>query len=461
MQTLIVRNDINTAVARLEAWLETMRGPGGYGGPVAHWWQQSLIYTGPGLDWRYEGIIEGYLQLWARTGKQKWLQKACRAGDDLLAGQLENGHYAASTFELNPATGGTPHEAACDVGLLMLAQVLQKLGNEAWERYTACAERNLQAFYVEQLWDPIVQSIRDHPHIATFVPNKAATACEAFFLLAEVRQDASWVEQYALPTLERVMQHQFDDRGRLNGAIAQNSFGSRRIEKYFPIYIARCVPALLRAYGWTNQERYVTSALRAMRFITRWMYRDGSLPTVVYANQQVNRYPSWLAPLGDVLYAAEALRPYGFEEQLSATHRRLLAAQDASGGIQTAKGFAAQAAFSPNPSPNAEFGTSLPDVRDVLHVVGWCDKAFRYLASQIDSDFPIEVEPIPEKWYQPPPEMTFETDCTFQGQIMHYRETPELLEITARPLGSPPVVCYRWQKGQPWAEIATPAFWLK
>jgi hypothetical protein len=50
-------------LARLEAWLESMRGPGGYGGPVAHWWRQSLLYTGPGLDWRYEGIILGYLAL--------------------------------------------------------------------------------------------------------------------------------------------------------------------------------------------------------------------------------------------------------------------------------------------------------------------------------------------------------------------------------------------------------------
>ena len=62
-------SSINTAVMRLDAWLETMRGPNGYGGPVAHWWQQSLMYTGAGLDWRYEGIIEGYLQLWARTEK--------------------------------------------------------------------------------------------------------------------------------------------------------------------------------------------------------------------------------------------------------------------------------------------------------------------------------------------------------------------------------------------------------
>ena len=54
------------ALARAAAWLETMRvAPeahpaggdvqrGGYGGPVVHWWRDSLRYCGPGFDWRYE-----------------------------------------------------------------------------------------------------------------------------------------------------------------------------------------------------------------------------------------------------------------------------------------------------------------------------------------------------------------------------------------------------------------------
>ena len=164
------------------------------------------------------------------------------------------------------------------------------------------------------------------------------------------------------------------------------------------------------------------------------MNQDGSLPTVIYANQQVNRYPSWMAPLGDVLYVAETLRPYGFEEDLSAMPPRLLAGQDESGCIQTARGFAAQAS---NRLP------ALPDLRDVQHVVGWCDKAFRYLASQIDSDLSIEVEALFETSDQPLTEMTFESACIFQGKPMHYRETPKELEITA---GGP--ICYRWRKGQ-------------
>ena len=425
---------VDTAVARLDAWLETMRGPGGYGGPVAHWWQQCLVYTGAGRDWRYEGIIAGYLQLWERTGDGRWLAKARRAGDDLLAGQLEDGHYAASAFELNPATAGTPHEAACDVGLLLLARALRAAGHAGWEPYAAGARHNLRAFYVGQLWDAAARSFRDNPGVPSFVPNKAATTCEALFLLAEVDGDDSWIERYALPTLDRIVEHQVRG-GLFDGAIAQNSFGVRRVEKYFPLYIARCVPALLRGYEWIHAERYADAALRAVRFIARWAGEDGALPTVVYPNRRVNRCPSWIAPLGDVLRAAELVRPYGVDSAMHALERRLLDGQDTSGGIQTAHGFAAHAG---GRIPAA------PDVRDVLHVVGWCDKAFRYLAARAGPWLP-EGESAP-----------FEAECVFQGRIVRLVETPALLEVADRH-----GIRYRWHKGRPWAEVAAPEFWLR
>jgi hypothetical protein len=434
MTQIAAPSQVDTAVAALAAWLETMRGAGGYGGPVAHWWQQSLLYTGAALDWRYEGIIAGYLQLWQRTGDERRLRDAQRAGDDLVRGQLPGGHFPASTFEINPATAGTPHEAACDVGLLLLALALRKAGRDGWQRYADCAERNLRLFYLDQLWDSAARAFRDSPRVPSFVPNKAATAAEALFLLAEISDD-TLVEQYALPTLDRIVQHQVRDGGRLDGALAQNSFGDRVIDKYFPIYIARCVPVLLRGYRWTDDERYADAALRALRFVTRWTSDDGTCPTVIYANKRANRYPCWIAPLGDVLRAADEARPYGFDADLSAMRRWLLAGQDASGGIQTATGFAAQAGGRV---------PKLPDVRDVLHVAGWCDKAFRYLAAHAGPELPATTS------------ATFETACVFQSTTLRLVETPAQVEISDRR-----GVCYRWLKGEPWPEIASSLFWLR
>ncbi len=426
---------VGAAVSNLDAWLETMRCPGGYGGPVAHWWQQSLVYTGAGLDWRYEGIVAGYLELWEHTGDQRWLAKARRAGDDLVVGQSENGHYASSAFEANPATAGTPHEAACDVALLLLALALRRAGYADWERYSACAERNLRVFYIGQLWDHEMRAFRDDPLRPSFVPNKAATACEALFLLTELSGEERWVSEYAIPTLGQILQHQVARPGTFEGAIAQNSFGARRIEKYFPVYIARCVSALLRGYNRTGEEQYLGSAMQAMRFVARWASEDGSLPTVVYANGRVSRYPSWIAPLGDVLRAADDLRSHGFSADFSETKRRMLAGQDETGGFRTATGFQAQAGGRLS---------ALPDVRDVLHVAGWCDKAFRYLAASAMPGLPVgSSQPLG-------------IDCTFRGKAMRLIETPSALEITHREQ-----VCYRWRKGKPWAETTLPEFWLR
>lgn len=426
---------IDTAVTRLDAWFETMRSPGGYGGPVAHWWQQSLVYTGPGLDWRYEGIIAGYLHLWERTEDEAWLIKARRAGDDLVAGQLPSGYFAASGFEINPATAGTPHEAACDVGLLLLTLALRKAGRAGWQPYAATAERNLHVFYIDQLWDAEVCSFYDSPDVPSFVPNKAATTCEALFLLAEVSGDDIWVERYALPTLDRILEHQVRGAELLGGAIAQNSFGRRVVDKYFPVYIARCVPALLRGYHWTNNERYAASAMAAMRFIARWAYDDGSFPTVVYPNRRVNRYPSWIAPLGDILRAADEVRPLGFDADFTPALCRLLDGQDASGGIETAAGFACQTGGRASPDP---------DLRDLLHVAGWCDKAFRYLTSHAVAELPAA------------PSERFEARCSFGGQSLRLVETARSLEVSGQR-----GVCYRWCKGCSWAELASPEFWLR
>lgn len=425
------------SVSQMDAWLDTMRAPEGYSGPVAHWWQQCLLYTGAGLDWRYEGIIAGYLILWDRTGERCWLEKARRAADDMVGRQLENGHFPASAFEANPATAGTPHEAACDAGLLNLAQVLKDIGDSGWESYSASAELNLCNFYLDQLWDPHAGVFHDDPVGATFVPNKAATACEAFFRLAELKQDASWVDCCILSNLDAILRYQVTENGPLHGAIAQNSIASRRIEKYFPIYVARCIPALLRGYDWSRMDRYLVGAVNAIKFLQRWMNVDGSFPAVIYQNLKINRFPCWIAPLGDVLRAEQEIRPYGISVEFLGVQERLLSYQDASGGIQTGRGFAAVT--------GGELD-QLPEFRDLLHITGWVDKAFRALAAQVPKNQPLPRAECGD----------FISDCVFRGRIMQFGETSDELSVS-----NDGEVVYRWNKGQPRPEIAIEDFWLR
>lgn len=423
------------------AWLDTMRRPEGYAGPVTHWWQNCLYFTGAGLDWRYEGIIIGCLNLLHRTGDPAWLARAQRAGDDLLRGQLADGRFRHSSFELNPYPGGTPHEAACDLALLHLASALRERSDPAWSAYLEAARRNIRDVQVAALWDEQAHSFRDHAHIPSLVPNKGATLVEALCTLAELTGDEVWIQRYALPTLEAVLAHQVRG-GALDGAIHQYSQHGRRVAAFFPLYVARCVPALLAGYAYTEDERWVDAALRAIAFVLRWQYDDGSFPQAVYAGGRVNRYPQWVAGVGDILRSMLLLEPYGLQADREQSEAWLLRGCEPHGAVRTAHGFAAQVRQR-DPGP-------VPEFRDLLPVVGWGDKAFRYLsevlAGEPGATWVSRDQAMAEAW---------EATCQFRSIECRYRENCSAIELWRGP-----ELWYRWRKGARWAEVCAPdSFW--
>lgn len=420
------------AVALLDAWLDTMRGADGYTGPVVHWWQNCLIFTGAAADWRYEGIIQGYLALYRRTGARGWLDKARRAGDDLIAAQLERGAYRHSAFELNPYSGGTPHEFAASLGLLALAEALRTEGSPDYRRYLTAAERNLESISIGMLWDTDGGYLRDHPEIPSFVPNKASTWSEALFRLAALTGDSRYIDVYAVPTMRKVLTFQRHD-GALRGGVAQNWWRGRTIEKYFPYYAARCVPALLLTYDHTGDAAFADAALEAMRFVFRWQQDDGGFAQVVYGDGSVNRWQQWRAGIGDMLGAARRTLPLGLSVDLARSEAYLLASIPPSGGIATARGFGVQVSQR-RPPP-------LPDFRDLLPVCGWADKAFRYLAETLPPDASLSPALL----------TPYSAVCMFRGRRLTYTETSAEIALSA-----PRETLYRWRKGDPWVTTCAP-----
>ena len=426
-------NDISQTVANLDAWLETMRCPDGYGGPVVHWWQNCLSYAGAGLDWRYEGIISGYLTLWRRTGERQWLEKARRAGDDLVKGQLPSGNYRHSCFEQNPYAGGTPHEAAADLGLFNLALALRSEGIDRWERFAKTAECNLRGYFLDRLWDQEARVFRDSPDVPSLVPNKACTLVEALFACSELRQNDELIEHFALPTLCSALAIQMTAKGPLQGAIAQNQLRGVVVETYFPYYIARCVPALLNAYEYTNNMEWLDAAMQAGNFIHKHIDDHGRLPQVVYS-KGINRYPQWIAPLGDTLRVFDLLIAYGIDFRKSEMESNLIQGQLPSGGFSTATGFASQIR-------QKNVDGRLPDFRDNIPVAGWCDKAFAYLAAL-----------VPEGQTLPPAHISdVSLECQVRGRSANWYET-----ATEMKLISVDKTYYHWHKGEPWASFVAP-----
>lgn len=371
---------IAEAVVGLDRWFDSMRveyPTPGYGGPVVHWWNHCLAYQGAGLDWRYEGIIVGYVTLWQRTGDQGWFDKACRAGDDLVNGQRSDGRFANSQFELNPGTGGTPHEAAADVGLLVLARASRSLNDSKAERFLACARRNFDQFLIAQLWHEASNELWDSPGTPSFVPNKAATFVEAVLLMAKLTADSSLISTYAIPTADHILAMQMDRPGDLlDGAIAQNRFSTRIVPSYFPLYIARCIPALVQMTAETGDPRFAAAARKAAAFVVRVREADGGLPQVLYPDGRQNRNPRWIAGAGDVVRALDLAAATGIEFDSGPTIDWILRGVRPDGHVATAQGFGR---IVPILSRRDQFA-------DELGVVGWADKAFRALAPYVDLD---------------------------------------------------------------------------
>jgi hypothetical protein len=423
---------LDNVVLGLNAWLDTMRISSGYCGPISHWWQDCLKFTGVGLDWRYEGIILGYVNLFERTGNLAWLTIARRAGNDLVAGQLANGNYQNSSFEANPKTGGTPHEAACDLALIKLAQSMRMHHIDGWEVYIKTAEKNLKIVILGQLWAPgdkYFQNLMDDP---IFVPNKAATIIQALYAWMDFSGENDLLGRYILPTLERILSCQVvAPKNKLDGAIDQSRGIKKREGWFFPFYNARCIPALILGYRLSHQNRYLNAARRVMDFIMRVRYEDGSFPQVVHSNGRTYRYPQWVAGVGEILLAMDMLEQHSAQFSKNPTELWMLQHVLPNGSIRTASGFAQRNIW--------QRKKSLPDFRDILPVVGWVDKTFHYITSMASASLPEGESNFPP----------VELPCLYHGQKCIYHEDDHIIEV--RDFKH---TYYRWQKGAKWAEVS-------
>ncbi len=399
-------------VANLDAWLGTMRQAGGYGGPVPHWWESCFRYGGPGMDWRYEGLLAGYAVLYRRTGAAHWQRRLAQAAEDVLAAQRSDGSLAASRFENNPGSLGTPHEAAAAAGLLAAHRVWP---HPAW----AAAAGRILDNQIVHLWDPVTQGFNDRPHQVGRVPNKLATLAEACLLYAAATGESRYLA-YGAAALADVLRLQVTALGRPeSGAVHQQAARWGGDGRFFPFYNARIVPGLLLAAEMLGGDDYRTAAERIGDFLTRVQNPDGSYPQVVYAGGARAEGPRWVAGSADILRAQTLLG----RTVPAAVQHRLLAGQLPTGGFRTAERFR---------------GDGAVDFRDVTPAVGWNDKVLRWLA---DSGGMPSTPPPPT--VRPATELV-----AVGGRPAIWRETPEAITMVS---GADRALWYRWNKREPWA----------
>jgi hypothetical protein len=424
-RSIIETEQITAAVLKLDMWLQTMRSPVGFTGPIAHWWESCLCYCGPMIDWRYEGIISGYSTLFETTGNPLWLQRAKQAAEDVVVAQLPSGNFRNSSFQYGPIEGGTPHEAAVDVGLLELARLLRQKDDNSWHRYFVAAERNITSYLLGPIWND--RGFQEQPWDVTLVPNKNATAMEALLLYEELSgQDMLPYVEAALKVILSAQEH-FGPRA---GATVHTGTGKHQLA--IGIYTARSISALLRLYQRDPRSSLLKPIAKAIVFLNTLLtsqgtffgyYRDGTL----IAN------PRWIAASGDLLRVAILADDYGVVPPgtIKVLVDLLIQHQFPSGAIPTAYGFSNRGGQQPY--------TGLPEFRDVLPVIGWCDKVLRAMSLLFPPESSVQVKG----------DMT-ELLCIWKGQQCKYIESDQQICLTEQSTFRD---LYRWRKGQAWPDL--------
>ncbi len=339
---------MKTTVGKLITWLESMKGSYGYYGPISHYWEHSLLYTGPQIDWRYEGIITGYLALYQGTGDGRYLRLAKEAGDFILHAQLPNGCYLNSSFQHGALEGNTPHEAAVDCALLYLAQTLRKEKKE-YRPYVHAALRNIKEHYIGRLWTG--KGFADTVYNPVLVANKNATAAEALHLVSSfVRIHPRYQER----AIEVALHNQVTRGPTLGATIHKGTPEHLRIG----IYTARCASALARI----DSERYQPFIDNAWEFLRQLVGTKGTL-FGMQKDGKIVKEPHWIAPSAEYLGSIDYAKFHGSRAIKARVYDLLANGQLASGGIRTAHTLHGIQRFT-----------------DILPVAGWNDKALRYLA---------------------------------------------------------------------------------
>jgi len=283
-------------------------------------------------------------------------------------------------------------------------------------------------YQLGSLWNG--SAFRDQAWNQTLVPNKNATTLEALLLYEEL--SGCSMEPYVFGAAQLILSAQVIAPGPRQGATVHLGTGPHRLA--IGIYTARCLAALVRLYRCYPREEYLNSAREMLAFLLRLIVADGTL-FGIYPDGHPISCPTWISPSGDLLRALIAMRPFAPvpDQVIDQLGSLIVASQFPSGGIPTAFGLG-QKGQTRRPSGR-------PDFRDLIPVVGWCDKSFRALTMlafelELASNSSVLAETTVE--------------CTWKNRECLFHEDAECMALIDQRRR---VALYEWKKGEDFPRV--------
>lgn len=415
---------LSAARGRLEAWFATVRGDGGYGGPVVGLRGQAMGYCGAGHDWRWEGLLDGWGERHRRTGEPEWLDRIEQALRDLAAAQLLNGAFRNSYFDLNPLEGGMPHEPAVMAAALRGIERLRAANRPLPDGAAAMLERFVEERLIRELWNKLLHTFNNwlQSDFESYSPPAVAAAIETLVAYGDLTGQTGRLEPYVQGAGESLLKAQFKT-GPLAGSLPVSS---RDRATASPYLAARCLPALVLLHRRTGDARFGDAAAQLTEAALRCGVSGGGFSAVVHADRPPSTYPLLAGAAAGVLIAlhrAGVSRP----EVTAAQVPWVLARQTGSGAFETGVGF--------DRRPRQ---CRACDWRDALPVCGWNDKVYHLLAlldEQPDNAAPASTQPVCRH-------------VTVLGRPATFAEEATSMQIKGRD----GTLWFSWRKGSVWPE---------
>ena len=412
------------ALASLETWLDSLRAEGGYTGPVAGLRGECMAWCGPSHDWRWEGLLDGWVARHRTTADPVHLDHIARAMLDLRNAQLADGSFRNSSFEHNPLEGGMPHEPAVMAAVLRAMRHLREIGRDAPEGASAMVERFVEERLLKSLWTKTLRTFNNwlQSDFEVYAPPAVASIVEVLLEYGDLTGSAKRFEPYLAGAAESLLRLQFRD-GPLAGALPVSSTDRASAS---PFLAARCLPALAGLRRATGDARFAEAGDRLAEFVTRGFQSGGGIACMVFAGRPPRVAPLFTGATAGALLAME--RAGRRDDALRAKQIEwLLARQTASGGFDTAVGFGRGL---PTADP--------PDWRDALPAFAWATHVYALLADQVATTAPPA----------PPAPGEVRRGVRVRGRPADMIENPEKLEIRNRSER-----LYVWRKRAAWAEV--------
>jgi len=359
---------VHQALAGLAAWLDTVRVPGGYGGPAVGVRTASLSYCGPAADWRLEGILDGWGALANGGGAGVSATALARLASDLATlapAMLRDGTLRNSAFECNPCEGGMPHEPAVMAAALRARRLLRRHGVAVPGALDEAVARHVEERLLKYLWNKQLLTFNDWPQsrYECYSPPGVAAAIELLLEYGDMSGGWPRLDHYLEGAAASLLAVQRIQGPAAGGLPLSNRPGAGSS----PFATARCLPALAALHARTGDPALKAAATAAAAFVRGQALSGGGFSFLAHERRPATRFPVMAGAVAGTLVALERAGMLD-DHDLAAHLPWLLARRQPTGAFATAVGFSGTEDSTP------------PDWRDILPVTGWLDKIFALLA---------------------------------------------------------------------------------